>query len=48
MILALAGVVDVPYSGVLLLTLVGEMVLAAVALTALGLLLAVHQFARRD
>jgi ABC-2 type transport system permease protein len=39
-ILALAGVVDVPYSAGLLLTLVGEMVLMAVALTALGLLLA--------
>ncbi len=39
-ILALAGVVHVPYSGGLLLTLVGEMVLAAVSLTALGLLLA--------
>jgi ABC-2 type transport system permease protein len=39
-ILALAGVVNVPYSGPLLLTLVGEMVLMAVSLTALGLLLA--------
>lgn len=39
-ILALAGVVNVPYSGGLLLTLVGEMVLMAVSLTALGLLLA--------
>jgi len=39
-ILALAGVVDVPYSAGLLLTLVGEMVLVAVSLTALGLLLA--------
>jgi len=39
-ILGLAGVVDVPYSAGLMLTLVGEMVLMAVALTALGLLLA--------
>ena len=39
-ILALAGVVNVPYSGGLLLTLVGEMVLMAISLTALGLLLA--------
>ena len=39
-ILALAGVVNVPYSGWLLLTLVGEMVLMAISLTALGLLLA--------
>ena len=39
-ILALAGVVNVPYSAGLLLTLVGEMVLMAVSLTALGLLLA--------
>jgi ABC-2 type transport system permease protein len=39
-ILALAGVVGVPYSGGLLLILVGEMVLMAVSLTALGLLLA--------
>jgi ABC-2 type transport system permease protein len=39
-ILALAGIVHVPYSSTLLLTLVGEMVLAAVTLTALGLLLA--------
>ena len=39
-ILALAGLVGVPYSGGLLLTLVGEMVLMAFALTGLGLLLA--------
>lgn len=39
-ILALAGVVGVPYSIGLLLTLVGEMILMAVSLTALGLLLA--------
>jgi ABC-2 type transport system permease protein len=39
-ILALAGVVDVPYSASLMLALVGEMVLMAVSLTALGLLLA--------
>ena len=39
-ILALAGVVDVPYSGGLLVTLVAEMVLMAISLTALGLLLA--------
>lgn len=39
-ILALAGVVNVPYSPGLLLTLVAEMVLMAVSLTALGLLLA--------
>jgi ABC-2 type transport system permease protein len=38
-LLALAWAVHVPYSGPLLLILVGEMVLAAVARTALGLLL---------
>jgi len=38
-LLVLAWAVHVPYSGTLLLTLVGEMVLAAVGLTALGLLL---------
>jgi len=39
-ILALAGVVQVPYSPVLLLTLLGEMVLVAFMLTAFGLALA--------
>jgi ABC-2 type transport system permease protein len=39
-ILALAGVVKVPYAPSLLVTLVAEMVLMAVSLTALGLLLA--------
>jgi ABC-2 type transport system permease protein len=38
--LVLAGLVDVPYSPVLLLTLAGEMVLAAVTITALGTALA--------
>jgi ABC-2 type transport system permease protein len=39
-ILALAGVVHVPYSPVLMLTLLGEMALAAFMLTSLGLMLA--------
>jgi ABC-2 type transport system permease protein len=39
-IVALAGVVHVPYSPVLLLTLLGEMALTAFMLTAFGLLLA--------
>jgi ABC-2 type transport system permease protein len=39
-ILALAGVVHVPYSPVLLLTLLGEMALLAFMLTAFGLALA--------
>ena len=38
--LLLAGLVHVPYSPVLLLTLLGEMALAAAALTALGMMLA--------
>jgi ABC-2 type transport system permease protein len=38
--LALAGLVHVPYSPVLILTLVGEMVLTAFAITALGTVLA--------
>ncbi|HXW32225.1 MAG TPA: ABC transporter permease [Acidimicrobiales bacterium] len=38
--LALAGLVDVPYSPLLLLTLAGEMLLAAVTITALGTALA--------
>jgi ABC-2 type transport system permease protein len=38
--LALAGLVHVPYSPVLILTLVGEMLLAAVTITALGTALA--------
>jgi ABC-2 type transport system permease protein len=38
--LALAGLVGVPYSPVLLATLVGEMLLVAVSLTALGVVLA--------
>jgi ABC-2 type transport system permease protein len=38
--LALAGLVGVPYDPLLLLTLVGEMLLAALAITALGTLLA--------
>ena len=38
--LALAGLVHVPYSPVLLLTLVAEMAIAALGLTALGILLA--------
>lgn len=38
--LALAGLVHVPYSPVLIFTLVGEMVLAAVTITALGTALA--------
>ena len=38
--LALAGLVHVPYSPVLLLTLVGEMLLAAITITALGTALA--------
>ena len=38
--LALAGLVDVPYSPVLLVTLAGEMLLAAVTVTALGTALA--------
>ncbi len=38
--LALAGLVGVPYDPVLLATLVGEMLLAAVSLTALGIVLA--------
>lgn len=37
---ALAGLVNVPYSPVLILTLVGEMLLAAVTITALGTALA--------
>jgi ABC-2 type transport system permease protein len=41
-ILLLAGVVNVPYSPLLLLTLLGEMVLTAVALTAAGMMLAGH------
>ncbi len=40
LMLALAGLVHVPYSPVLLLTLVGEMALAAFMLTAFGLMLA--------
>ena len=40
MILSLAGVVNIPYAPSLLVTLVAEMVLMAVSLTALGLLLA--------
>lgn len=40
MMLALAGLVGVPYSPVLMLTLVGEMLLAAVTITALGTSLA--------
>jgi ABC-2 type transport system permease protein len=39
-ILALAGVVHVPYSPILMLTLLGEMALAAFMLTSLGLMLA--------
>jgi ABC-2 type transport system permease protein len=39
-ILALAGVVHVPYSPLLMLTLLGEMALVAFMLTALGLMLA--------
>jgi ABC-type multidrug transport system, permease component len=39
-ILALAGVVHVPYSPILMLTLLGEMALAAFMLTAFGLMLA--------
>ena len=39
-ILSLAGVVNIPYAPSLLVTLVAEMVLMAVSLTALGLLLA--------
>jgi ABC-2 type transport system permease protein len=38
--LALAGLVGVPYNPVLLLTLIGEMLLVAVSLTALGIVLA--------
>ncbi len=38
--LALAGLVHVPYSPVLIITLVGEMMLAAFAITALGTVLA--------
>ena len=37
---ALAGLVDVPYSPVLIFTLIGEMLLAAVTITALGTALA--------
>ncbi|HEX8855264.1 MAG TPA: ABC transporter permease, partial [Thermoleophilaceae bacterium] len=40
--LLFAGLVHVPYSPVLLLTLLGEMALAAVALTAAGMMLAGH------
>lgn len=40
LILAFAGAVRVPYSPVLLLTLVGEMALAAVMITAIGVLIA--------
>ena len=40
LMLLLAGLVGVPYSPVLLLTLLGEMVIVAIALTALGVLLA--------
>src|SRR5450756_86901 len=39
-VLALAGLVHVPYSPVLLLTLLGVMALSAFALTALGIVLA--------
>jgi ABC-2 type transport system permease protein len=40
LMLLLAGLVGVPYSPVLLLTLLGEMIVVAVSLTALGVLLA--------
>ena len=40
LMLLLAGLVGVPYSPVLLLTLLGEMIIVAIALTALGVLLA--------
>src|SRR5204863_6747827 len=39
-VLALAGLADVPYNPVLLLTLVGEMLLPSFTLTAFGLLMA--------
>jgi len=41
-ILLFAGVVHVPYAPLLILTLLGEMVLAAVALTAAGMMVAGH------
>lgn len=41
-ILALAGIVGVPYDAVMMLTLVGQLFLLSFALTALGLVIAAH------